>query len=174
MKNHKEFFQYVIPSMLAFALSGVYSIADGFTEYGRLGNSYGCHDRRFPHQYRPGLSHGMAFSHGYDGRRHCHRHRPGVISPFGLTFAPNITLILVNKSASIFGGAMAVTCYAPVSYICCVVQLLLQGVSDGCQPLLSLSYGQGKEEKTQQLRNLAYRFSFLCSWQDTCSSVCPE
>lgn len=98
----------------------------------------------------------------------------GVISPFGLTFAPNITLILVNKSASIFGGAMAVTCYAPVSYICCVVQLLLQGVSDGCQPLLSLSYGQGKEEKTQQLRNLAYRFSFLCSWQDTCSSVCPE
>ena len=26
MKNHKEFFQYVIPSMLAFALSGVYSI----------------------------------------------------------------------------------------------------------------------------------------------------
>ena len=47
------------------------------------------------------------------------------ISPFGLTFAPNITLILVNKSASVFGGAMAVTCYAPVSYICCVVQLLL-------------------------------------------------
>ena len=58
---------------------------------------------------------------------------------------------------------MAVTCYAPVSYICCVVQLLLQGVSDGCQPLLSLSYGQGKEEKTRQLRNLAYRFSFLVS-----------
>ncbi len=85
------------------------------------------------------------------------------ISPFGLTFAPNITLILVNKSASVFGGAMAVTCYAPVSYICCVVQLLLQGVSDGCQPLLSLSYGQGKEEKTLQLRNLAYRFSFLVS-----------
>ena len=85
------------------------------------------------------------------------------ISPFGLTFAPNITLILVNKSASIFGGAMAVTCYAPVSYICCVVQLLLQGVSDGCQPLLSLSYGQGKEKKTRQLRNLAYRFSFLVS-----------
>ena len=64
------------------------------------------------------------------------------ISPFGLTFAPNITLILVNKSASVFGGAMAVTCYAPVSYICCVVQLLLQ---------------------TLQLRNLAYRFSFLVS-----------
>ena len=26
----KEFFSYVIPSLLAFALSGVYSIGDGF------------------------------------------------------------------------------------------------------------------------------------------------
>lgn len=30
MHIHKEFFRYVIPSMLAFALSGVYAIADGF------------------------------------------------------------------------------------------------------------------------------------------------
>lgn len=27
----KEFFSYVIPSLLAFALSGVYSIVDGFS-----------------------------------------------------------------------------------------------------------------------------------------------
>lgn len=31
MKLHKEFFHCVIPSMLAFALSGVYAIADGFS-----------------------------------------------------------------------------------------------------------------------------------------------
>lgn len=30
MQNKREFFRYVIPSMLAFALSGVYAIADGF------------------------------------------------------------------------------------------------------------------------------------------------
>ena len=39
MKNHKEFFQYVIPSMLAFALSGVYSIADGFFVGNAMGDS---------------------------------------------------------------------------------------------------------------------------------------
>ena len=38
---------------------------------------------------------------------------------------------------------MAVTCYATVSYISCVVMLLLQGVSDGSQPLVSLAYGEG-------------------------------
>ena len=42
------FYQYVIPSMLAFALSGVYSIVDGFF----VGNSIGDHG--LAHQY--GLS----------------------------------------------------------------------------------------------------------------------
>ena len=52
------------------------------------------------------------------------------LSPFGLTFSPNITLILINKSAALVGGAAAVTCYAPVSYISAIIILLLQGVSD--------------------------------------------
>ena len=39
MKNHREFFQYVIPSMLAFALSGIYSIADGFFVGNAMGDS---------------------------------------------------------------------------------------------------------------------------------------
>lgn len=83
------------------------------------------------------------------------------LSPFGLTFSPNITLILINKSAALTGGTLAVTYYAPVSYISCVVLLLLQGVSDGCQPLLSLSYGEGNVQKTKQFRNMAYRFGLL-------------
>ena len=37
MKLYREFFSYVIPSLLAFALSGVYSIVDGFF----VGNSIG-------------------------------------------------------------------------------------------------------------------------------------
>lgn len=81
------------------------------------------------------------------------------ISPFGLTFSPNITLILVNKSASIVGGALAVTYYAPISYISSVVMLLMQGVSDGSQPLISSSYGEGKLEHVRAYRNLAYRFA---------------
>lgn len=82
------------------------------------------------------------------------------LSPFGLTYSPNITLILLNKSAVIFGGNIAVTCYAPISYISAVVMLLMQGVSDGSQPLLSLSYGEGRHDTTKAVRNLAYRFAF--------------
>lgn len=37
MKLYREFFSYVIPSLLAFALSGVYCIVDGFF----VGNSIG-------------------------------------------------------------------------------------------------------------------------------------
>lgn len=85
------------------------------------------------------------------------------LSPFGLTFSPNITLILINKSAAMVGGAAAVTCYAPISYISSVIFLLLQGVSDGSQPLLSLSYGEGNMEKTKAVRNLAYRFALFVS-----------
>lgn len=81
------------------------------------------------------------------------------LSPFGLTFSPNITLILVNKSAALFGGTMAVTCYATVSYISCVVMLLLQGVSDGSQPLVSLAYGEGDLPRAKAVRNLGYQFA---------------
>lgn len=81
------------------------------------------------------------------------------LSPFGLTFSPNITLMLINKSAMVFGGADAVTCYAPLSYISAVVMLLIQGVSDGSQPLLSLSYGEGRIERTRAFRSMARRFA---------------
>lgn len=81
------------------------------------------------------------------------------LSPFGLTYSPNITLILINKSAAVFGGTEAVTCYAPISYISCIIILLLQGISDGCQPLLSLLYGEGKRKETLQVRRLAYWFA---------------
>lgn len=37
MNNRRTFFQYVIPSIIAFALSGVYAIADGYF----VGNTIG-------------------------------------------------------------------------------------------------------------------------------------
>lgn len=40
MDLRKSFFRYIIPSMLAFALSGVYAIADGFF----VGNAMGDKD----------------------------------------------------------------------------------------------------------------------------------
>ena len=85
------------------------------------------------------------------------------LSPFGLTFSPNIMLIFINKSAALWGGNFAVTCYAAVSYISCVVLLLLQGISDGCQPLISLAYGKGSWKEAKYYRNLSYGFSLAVS-----------
>ncbi len=64
--------------------------------------------------------------------------------PFGLTYSPNITLILLNKSAVIFGGTIAVTfCYAPIRLYFLSGYAAHAGVSDGSQPRSALAYGGG-------------------------------
>ena len=80
-------------------------------------------------------------------------------SPFGLSFAPNITLILVNLNAVTYGGEFAVTCYAPISYITYTVMALLQGISDGCQPLVSLFYGKGEDKESKSIYKMSRNFS---------------
>lgn len=78
------------------------------------------------------------------------------LSPFGLTFSPNIILILMNKFAMIYGGEAAVACYATIAYITMIILLLLQGVGDGCQPLISRYFGQGEETYVKETKRLAY------------------
>lgn len=85
------------------------------------------------------------------------------LSPFGLTMCPNLVIILMNKYAAACGGDTAVAAYAVISYIICIVQLLLQGIGDGSQPLISFYLGMGQEKEGQKIRNLAYGFSFLVS-----------
>lgn len=82
-------------------------------------------------------------------------------SPFGLSFAPNITLILVNLSAMLHGGDFAVKAYAPISYISFTIMLLLQGVSDGCQPLVSNFYGKGDRVTAGKIYRMSRNFSFF-------------
>ncbi len=48
MELHKQFLRAVLPSMLAFALSGVYAIADGFF----VGNALGDQALAFPFRTR--------------------------------------------------------------------------------------------------------------------------
>lgn len=83
------------------------------------------------------------------------------VSPFGLSFAPNVILILVNLSAIRYGGDLAVKAYAPISYISYTITMLLQGVSDGCQPLISLFYGRGEENNARKIYHLSRNFSLF-------------
>ena len=82
-------------------------------------------------------------------------------SPFGLSFAPNVTLILVNLNAAAYGGEFAVTCYAPISYITYTVMILLQGISDGCQPMVSLFYGKGEDKNAEKIYKISRNFSIF-------------
>lgn len=43
-----------------------------------------------------------------------------------------------------------------VAYVHCIVLLLLQGVGDGCQPLMSFHLGKGEIREARTARNIAY------------------
>ena len=77
-------------------------------------------------------------------------------SPFGLYLVPNIIVLILNKFCLAYGGDQAVAAYAVVSYTYSVILLLLQGVGDGVQPLISHDFGEGNVSSALRLRNAAY------------------
>ena len=85
------------------------------------------------------------------------------IAPFGLAMTPNIVLILVNRFSISYGGEKAIAVYACIAYMICILYLILQGVGDGSQPLMSRYYGEGNLVRQKRVRNLAYVFSMLLS-----------
>ena len=89
-------------------------------------------------------------------KQHCAAILRVALSPFGLTFSPNIILILMNKYTMIYGGEEAVACYAAISYITMIILLLLQGVGDGCQPLISRYFGEKNRDDLKSTKQMAY------------------
>lgn len=70
-------------------------------------------------------------------------------SPFGLTYLPSVTIIFMNLQALKYGGEEAVSAYAVLAYIISFMELLVQGIGDGSQPLLSVSEGKGDKAALQ-------------------------
>ena len=85
------------------------------------------------------------------------------IAPFGLTMSPNISLTIINRFSVAYGGEQAVAVYACIAYAICIVYLILQGVGDGSQPLLSRYYGEGNSDRLKSTRKLAYVFALFLS-----------
>ncbi|BDF58066.1 MATE family efflux transporter [Christensenellaceae bacterium] len=73
------------------------------------------------------------------------------LSPFGMTFAPSIVIILANLQCLQYGGTVAVAAYSILMYVVTSVQGLLQGVGDGIQPLLSYFNGAGNMRSMQNV-----------------------
>ena len=82
------------------------------------------------------------------------------IAPFGLTLSPMLSLMLINRFCMFYDGQPAVACYACIAYAITIVQMLLQGVGDGSQPLISRFYGEGKRREGDRVRLLAYGCAF--------------
>ena len=78
------------------------------------------------------------------------------LSPFGLTFSPTITMLLMNRFLLLYGSEQAVAVYGCIGYITSILYLLLQGVGDGSQPLISQYYGEDDQSSVRATRKLAY------------------
>lgn len=78
------------------------------------------------------------------------------LAPFGLTMLPEATVVAVNINAEMYGGQTAVAAYAVISYTASIIQMLIQGVGDGSQPLISKNYGEGNYAAVKALRNTNY------------------
>lgn len=83
------------------------------------------------------------------------------LAPFGLTLVPNISLVIINKFSTFYGGEEAIATYACISYIICIIYLVLQGVGDGSQPLMSSCYGMGDDASLKRVKMLAYEFAMI-------------
>ena len=79
------------------------------------------------------------------------------LSPFGLTFSPTVTMLLMNRFLLLYGNEQSVAVYGCIGYIVSIIYLLLQGVGDGCQPLISRFYGEGNAADAKHTRDLAHR-----------------
>ncbi len=74
----------------------------------------------------------------------------------GLSYIPSFTLIIINRQAIAYGGVTAVAAFAVTSYILSAGQLLLQGVGEGSQPLISFYHGANDQKTVKQLRRWTY------------------
>lgn len=85
------------------------------------------------------------------------------VAPFGLDLSPNFSLILINRFSVFYGGKEAIASYACISYVIVIVYLILQGVGDGSQPLISRYYGEGNIKDLKYIQKLALIFTLLIS-----------
>ncbi len=69
--------------------------------------------------------------------------------------------MLINRFSASYGGEKSIATYACIAYIICIIYLILQGVGDGCQPLLSRCYGEKDTMKLKYFRRKAYFLAIL-------------
>lgn len=83
------------------------------------------------------------------------------VSPFGLTYLPSVTIIFMNLQILKYGGTAAISAYAILAYLLSFMEILIQGISDGSQPLLSLNQGAGNLKKLHTYRKWMFALALF-------------
>lgn len=104
------------------------------------------------------------------------------LAPFGITMCPMISLLLMNRASLQYGGSEGVACYACIAYVITIMYLILQGVGDGSQPLMSRFYGEDNKKRSalrgpwrmQQPPSWEWRWQCFCIGAETGSEFCLE
>lgn len=79
------------------------------------------------------------------------------VSPFGISLMPSLITVFNNWQCLKYGGNFAVSAYAVINYFLASVLLLLEGIGEGVQPLISY-YKGAKEYKTmEKIRNMGVK-----------------
>lgn len=80
------------------------------------------------------------------------------LSPFGLCLSPSIIIVFNNFQCLKYGGDIAVAAYSVISYVIGTGQLLLSGVGEGIQPLISFCSGGNLFESMKIIKRKATIF----------------
>ena len=83
------------------------------------------------------------------------------LAPFGLALTPNISLIFINRFSAFYEGEKAIATYACISYIIWIIYLVLQGVGDGSQLLMSCYYGEKDTKSLKDIQKMAYTIAVI-------------
>lgn len=86
------------------------------------------------------------------------------LSPFGLSLSPSIIIIFANWQCIRYGGNIAVAAYAVLSYVISTAQLLVQGVGEGTQPLISYYKGAKRLDVIHHIRKKTIVLAVLLSF----------
>lgn len=77
-------------------------------------------------------------------------------APFSLNMLPVVGIAVMNINARACGGELAVAAYGVVASVTFLVQILIQAVGDGAQPLISRNLGEGNLAAVKSLRRMNY------------------
>ena len=83
---------------------------------------------------------------------------------FNMSFLLYISLVIINRFSASYGGEKAIAAYACISYIICIIYMILQGVGDGSQPLMSKYYGEKMVDDLAEVKRMAYTFAVMLAF----------